>query len=218
MSPWNCWSPNLSNVDLQGPFQPLGRGEVGDVARVADADLLVGLAFRREVALRPGELGAEEVALAVAFVLRRGRRRRRAGEAEPAGGGGCIASYSLAGISRWIAHTLVIPKRSSSDSARADGVPGPKRRKAVEAKAVARTKNRRLIAPPQGVDLGRTEESAAERGDPSPLAIEMRPAVVCSARVPFFRSPRPGGRSPGPNGLTACHERVPRLAGALRCR
>src|SRR5207253_7278350 len=56
----------LVEVDLQRAFQALRRCEVRDLPRVADADLLVRLAFRRELGLRPRELRAKEVPFAVA--------------------------------------------------------------------------------------------------------------------------------------------------------
>src|SRR5262249_56030077 len=75
----------LVERDLQGTFEGLRGGEVGDVASVTHADLLVGLAVGRQVALRPGELRAEEVSLTVAFVPGGLGSRRSAGEIESAG-------------------------------------------------------------------------------------------------------------------------------------
>src|SRR5579871_1693112 len=76
--------------DLQRSFKPTSGYEIGYVARIADAYVLVGLVFHRERGLRPGKLGAELVPLALAFILlglRCRSRGRSAGEVEGRGGG-----------------------------------------------------------------------------------------------------------------------------------
>src|SRR5438034_4417542 len=65
--------------------------------------------------------------------------------------GGCIASYSLAGISTWIAHNLVVPKTSlagaSFPSAAGQVVTRrPSRTEAAQASAATPERYRRLIA------------------------------------------------------------------------
>src|SRR5439155_20864795 len=80
--------------------------------------------------------------------------------------GGCIASYSLAGISRWSAHTLVVPKTSfagaSFPSAAGQGVDRrPRRTEAAQAGAVAPERYGRLMAAPHGVGLVRAGSSSA---------------------------------------------------------
>src|SRR5262245_12955270 len=75
----------LVELDLERPLQTLRRCEISDFARVADADLLVGLPIRREIALHPREFDAKQVALGfapIALVSRRGRigpRRAKTG-------------------------------------------------------------------------------------------------------------------------------------------
>ena len=62
-SPLNLLVAELVERDLQRPLQAARGDEVGDVAGVANADLLQGLAVRGEVCLGPREVGAEEVPL-----------------------------------------------------------------------------------------------------------------------------------------------------------
>ena len=103
VSPWKLLVAELVERDLQRPLQAAGGDEVGDVAGVADADLLERLAVRGEAALPPRgtrcrrgssrcRASCRPSFLRAAAVARRG--------AEPAGAAGCIASYSAAGISR----------------------------------------------------------------------------------------------------------------------
>src|SRR5439155_24862746 len=79
--------------------------------------------------------------------------------------GGCIASYSLAGISRWNAHNLVVPKTSlagaSFPSAAGQVVNRrPNRTEAAQASAVAPERYGRLIAAPHGVGFVRSGSSS----------------------------------------------------------
>src|SRR4051812_4361012 len=75
------------------------------------------------------------------------------------------------------------------DSAEAAGVHGLKRtqarRKAPQGSALALNRNRRLIATPHGVVLGRMEERPAERGS-LPLLIEMWSTATYSATRLIF--------------------------------
>src|SRR5262249_9015614 len=57
-------------VDLQRSLQPPAGSEVGDIARVADADFLQGVAVNGQIGLRPRELSAKLVSFAVAPGLR----------------------------------------------------------------------------------------------------------------------------------------------------
>src|SRR5262245_1757216 len=102
-------------------------------------------------------------------------------------GAGCIASYSAAGISRWIFNTLVAPKTSSPGcfGALPDGrlPPAPpcslppvagagvaltatskqNSKQAPQVSAVAPARNRRLIATPHGFGFGVTAERSRGR-------------------------------------------------------
>ncbi len=78
----------LAERDLHGALQAARGDKVGDVAGIAYADLLEGLAIRGKVAFHPRKVSAEKVLLAFAFfviLLRLFFGRRAAWEAESAG-------------------------------------------------------------------------------------------------------------------------------------
>src|SRR6266545_3288514 len=82
----------MIQFDLEWTLEAPSRGHVRRIAFVADADVLVRAAIDRQFRMRPGELGAEDAAIALArtiyFLLRLLRHRTaECGEAHPASGG-----------------------------------------------------------------------------------------------------------------------------------